>query len=555
MQTTTLYTPRIPINKDQTTAIGDLLNNVVSNSAQISVHDSDFGVAFYGVALTSDAAKKVEEDENVAAVIKACTDDCPDSTGSDDPDAGNINTGSPIQKRFSGNIVDAKAHLVKRDDGLVSSHKIDPEMVFISLPDQAKQGDYKDFVYDKSAGTDVVVYIVDTGADLRNDDDTTENDIKGVGHGTDVLAKAAGWKHGTAKRSKPVVVRVNRLGDPAAWLDGVVQAYNDWRTNHYSGHETTATGVLTLSWGWNWDSLIKAGYDTNQQINWVLEMRRYLNACVTIGLLLTAPSGNSPKMGPPNVAVDEYPQLFAYGNPADVPDMMVVGGIGTDGVLWDRSKIDPPNQGSVIKVYAPCYDITISNALTGGYRAPGEVEGVSYASGTIAGLGTYFLGLSSLSDSLKNDDPTKRVQKFKEELQTGSCIPRTDDTNICGLKNLADPRKCPPDVPSGSKDGDEVGCKAEEATPAQEVCVQATPDADKPAATRNDEGFPASTPLPEGTYACTNFCCCGIERQISNLRDSQGGAEEGEELASQGSSKANACAYAVDMRIPLPTEN
>ncbi|KAI4207171.1 MAG: hypothetical protein LQ346_000749 [Caloplaca aetnensis] len=244
-------------NKDQTTAIGDLLKSVVSDSTQISVHDSDLGVAFWGVALTSDAAKKVEEDENVAAVIQACTDNCPDPTGSDDPDAGNFNTGSPIQKRSSGNIVDAKAHLVKRDDGLVNSHKIDPEMVFISLPDQAKLEDYEDFVYDKSAGTDVMVYIVDTGADLRNDDefssfvrtnvqwlhafgafpqDTTENDIKGVGHGTGVLAKAAGWKHGTAKRSKPVVVRVNKLGDPAAWLDGVIQAYNDWRTNHYSGH-------------------------------------------------------------------------------------------------------------------------------------------------------------------------------------------------------------------------------------------------------------------------------------------------------------------------------
>lgn len=52
-------------NKDQTTAIGDLLKSVVSDSTQISVHDSDLGVAFWGVALTSDAAKKVEEDENV----------------------------------------------------------------------------------------------------------------------------------------------------------------------------------------------------------------------------------------------------------------------------------------------------------------------------------------------------------------------------------------------------------------------------------------------------------------------------------------------------------
>ncbi|KAL8853327.1 MAG: hypothetical protein Q9221_001803 [Calogaya cf. arnoldii] len=519
-------------NKDQTTAIGDLLKGVVSDSKNISVHESDLGVAFWGVPLTSDAAKKAGADSNVGAVVQACADDCPDPTGSDDPNDDNATLGaggSPTTKRSSDNILDGRTHLVKRDDGLANSHKIDPEMVFISLPDQAKLEDYEDFVYDKSAGTNVMVYIIDTGADLRNDDefskfvrpnvqwlhafgafpqDTTENEIKGVGHGTGVLAKAAGWKHGTAKRSKPVVVRVNKLGDPAAWLDGVIQAYNDWRTNHYTGHETSATIVLNLSWGWKRDSLIKAGYNTEQQINWVLEMRRYLKACVAIGLLPIAPSGNSPKMGPPNV-------LFAYGNPADVPDMMVAGGIGTDGVLWDRSKTDPPNQGSVIKVYALCYDITIPNAVTGGYRSPAEVEGVSYASGTIAGVGTYFLGLSSLSDSLKDDDPNKRVQKQKEELQAGSCIPRTDDTSICGLNNLADPKKCPPDVPNGFKDSDEVGCKQEggtSTTPTTEVCVQATPDPDKPAATctvRNDEGFPSEDPLLEDTFACTNFCYCG----------------------------------------------
>ncbi|KAL9127268.1 MAG: hypothetical protein Q9217_003827 [Psora testacea] len=228
-----------------------------------------------------------------------------------------------------------------------------------------------------------MAYIVDTGADSRNDDatefskfvrtnvrllhvsgafpqDTTENDIKGVGHGTGALAKAAGWKHGTAKRSNLVI-------------------------------ETTGTGILNLSWGWSRDALIKADYNLDQQIYWVTEMRRYLKACVAISLL-----------------------LFTYGNPTDVPDMMVVGGIGMDGVLWPRSKVDPPNQG----------------------------------------LGTYSSGLSSISSSLQDNVPTKRVQKVKEELQTGSCIPRTDDDKICAFYNLANLRTCPPDVPPDFKDGE-----------------------------------------------------------------------------------------------------
>lgn len=54
---------------------------------------------------------------------------------------------------------------------------------------------------------------------IRNDG--LENDVSPTSHGTGVLAKAVGWKHGVAKRSKPVIVRVSQLGDPGAWLNGV----------------------------------------------------------------------------------------------------------------------------------------------------------------------------------------------------------------------------------------------------------------------------------------------------------------------------------------------
>ncbi|KAL8966125.1 MAG: hypothetical protein Q9183_003513, partial [Haloplaca sp. 2 TL-2023] len=466
----------------------------------------------------------------------------PGEDGADPTSAENLNDGAIGTELSSQRSAHRRNHFTKRDDGLVNSHLIEEEMRFISLPDQAQVSDYTDFVYDKSAGANVMIYIVDTGADLRNNDefpastranirwlhasgadppDPTEDDLRGAGHGTGVLAKAAGWKHGIAKRSNPVVVRVNNLGDPGAYLDGIRQAYRDWETNHYIGHETTATGILNLSWGWKPESLKKSNYDARQQFDWVVEMRKYLQAQPI------TPSGNSPLFGPPNIPVDEYPQLFAYGNPADVPDMMVVGGIGTDGRLWKRSKVDPPGN-DVIKVYAPCYHLMIPHAQTGGYRFPAEVEGVSYgpvilASPTVAGLGAYFLGLSSLSDSLHDDDPVKRIQKLKAKLQAGSCITRSP--NICALHNLADPRQCPPYIPFGFQKGNEVECRVIEAastqattaqvtttTSTQEICVQATPIDDKPAATctTRTEGFPA-TPLPEGAFACTNFCWWGIE--------------------------------------------
>ena len=59
---------------------------------------------------------------------------------------------------------------MKRDDGEVNSHKAADEMVYISLPIGGDVDDYDDFVYDKSAGTGITVYILDSGASFKNDE-------------------------------------------------------------------------------------------------------------------------------------------------------------------------------------------------------------------------------------------------------------------------------------------------------------------------------------------------------------------------------------------------
>lgn len=52
-------------NKDQATAISNLLKDVVSDPKSISAHGSDLGVAFWSAPLTPDNAKKVGADSNV----------------------------------------------------------------------------------------------------------------------------------------------------------------------------------------------------------------------------------------------------------------------------------------------------------------------------------------------------------------------------------------------------------------------------------------------------------------------------------------------------------
>jgi len=80
--------------------------------------------------------------------------------------------------------------------------------------------------------------------------------------------------------------------------------------------------------------------------------------------------------------VNQYPQLFAYpsnGQPAVVPNMMVIGGVTIpNGNRWERSAADPPGTNPpVITVYAPAFHLTLPLAA-GGWRNPNVVQGVSY---------------------------------------------------------------------------------------------------------------------------------------------------------------------------------
>jgi hypothetical protein len=74
------------------------------------------------------------------------------------------------------------SRIVKRDDGYVRSQNVAQEMTFVSLPDGENIDDYYDFVYDKSAGSGVTLYIVDSGAELSNDAVRryTSNNFSGV---------------------------------------------------------------------------------------------------------------------------------------------------------------------------------------------------------------------------------------------------------------------------------------------------------------------------------------------------------------------------------------
>ncbi|KAL8871482.1 MAG: hypothetical protein Q9174_002693 [Haloplaca sp. 1 TL-2023] len=525
-------------NFGQAAAIHTLLRTLVTNTSEIYVSDTSQRTSFFGARLTTEGARKVKADPNVAAVAERCTSNCYDPT--QEAESTSSSFGEALSP-FHG----TPRH-VKRDDGNVNSHRADPEMVYLSLPEGRKVTDFEDFVYDNSAGEGVTIYIVDTGAGLSNDQEfakfvrsnvrwlhakseinpdanTNEDDIYGAGHGTGLLARAAGWLHGPAKRSSPVVVRIPNLdlGEPATWLDGIRQVAKDWEPI-YKKNPKTATAIMNLSWGFPDEKL-----DVNQRQQWKNELRDRLNDCVRMGILPVVGSGNSPRDEPPNQPVNQYPALFAYGLSPAVPGMMIVGGVRTDGSRWRGSRRDPEEildvnrpghrlprpdaRVPVIKVHAPSVDLQVPDARTGGWRGP-VADGTSYAAPAVAGLGAYFLGLSSQSEALRDDDPFQRVSKLKKMLEISTPIERVP--GIGSLYNLKDPRACPPDVPlpepppglnPSSLGGEEVGCRDTGTSTSNTVvaipsCFITTMD---PTPTR---GLTAATPL----CSCADGALAGV---------------------------------------------
>ncbi|KAL9580839.1 MAG: hypothetical protein Q9212_004248 [Teloschistes hypoglaucus] len=525
-------------DKGQATAVKDLLKTLVANEDDIYVSDTDRRTFFISALLSSKSAQKVRDDPNVSSIYQACTTDCAGADPTEEAVQHNATISTTPFDTAVGQ--ESKFRLLKRDDGYVNSHNVEPEMVYISLPDGKKVNEYKDFVYDKSAGAGVTIYIIDTGAGLKNNDvntldfgkyvnrnkrwiharssrsaNTDENDMKGVGHGTGVLAKAAGWKHGIAKRSNPVIVRVPSLGDPRAWLDGVRQVYKDWN-GVYERNPKTATGVINMSWGHTKVNLGQGGLATEEEQNdWIAELRNALNDCIAIGLLVSfstvslathheqssslqpvAASGNARPGEGDNPPVHQYPQLLAYGLLPDVPDMMVVGGVETDGTLWKRSRVDPDEHIKFIKLHAPAVELRIPHAK-GEWRPPAEVHGVSYAAGSVTGLAAYFLGRSSFADELRDDDPVQRVRKLKTLLEDGTSVPRSP--NINSLYNLADPRTCLPDVPNGFQNGD--SSTSANTVLAIDNCFLTTITPTNP---------PRGTETPPPKCSCTNGAIAGV---------------------------------------------
>ena len=76
--------------------------------------------------------------------------------------------------------------------------------------------------------------------------DEKKDEQNSIGHGSCMLSKVVGKKYGVAKLATPVIVKVPFGSNPAAYLDGVLKAYDDQRAKHDT--DQAARAILSMSW-------------------------------------------------------------------------------------------------------------------------------------------------------------------------------------------------------------------------------------------------------------------------------------------------------------------
>lgn len=158
---------------------------------------------------------------------------------------------------------------VVKSRGLIVQENSTWNLARISHQSQTSPAEY---VYDETAGENVLVYLLDTGVDATNpglqgrvidgintspdEPDTDEN-----GHGTFLAEIIAGEVYGVAKKAKIVSVKIlDSLGTGS--ISGILEGL-DWCVTHAEGEGVLGKSVMNMSFG---GSLSEAMNDAVAQV-------------------------------------------------------------------------------------------------------------------------------------------------------------------------------------------------------------------------------------------------------------------------------------------------
>ncbi|KAF4844840.1 Subtilisin-like protease 3 [Colletotrichum siamense] len=407
---------------------------------KFTLDTKDLGVNFWRVLMDSDQADEVRHIANVASVYRECTSECSDPTMQD----------SKISWRYQSQYLDEQIY--------ATNHM--KQMAYISANKGSDNKRYNEHYYfDISAGEDIPVYIVDTGAQMdhieftlrdniasktefifvgedidgqqnRDDSNIQQNGecaspVHCKAHGTAMLSIIAGANIGIAKKVKPIMVRVPRRqkkgggASPEQWLSAL-SAVDDAIPDK-SG---TTRAILCMAQGHQSEDFRRDWVKKNKEKvqdaekeafeQWArfrLRMHRILTSLIAKGVFIVTGSGNA-------FVLNTLPAEFAPEHQKDyslsIPELLVVGAADiSDGSRWWKSGL---GTAGVPHIYAPGEKLIVAEGNKAAW--PGRAEdndkptqrrqtgdkksfykfsqGTSDATAYTAGLAAYFLKLHQL---------------------------------------------------------------------------------------------------------------------------------------------------------------
>ena len=262
-----------------------------------------------------------------------------------------------------------------------------------------------EYNYPASAGSDVDVYVIDTGINVDHVDfegrakwgktiPYMDEDIDGNGHGTHCAGTIAGKKYGIAKKANVIAVKVlrtNGYGSNADVLKGI-----EWVLEQHLLLRDTRKSVANMSLG--------GGRS--------MALDRAVDKCVEEGIHFAVAAGN------------ESQDACNY-SPAAAKKALTVGATNRSDVMAYFS-----NSGPCVDIFAPGFDII--STWIGSNVATNTISGTSMASPHVAGVLALYLGekdytteelkkkiIADASDDLIDNIPMKTPNKL---LNTNSLL-------------------------------------------------------------------------------------------------------------------------------------
>ncbi|PGH06628.1 hypothetical protein GX51_02255 [Blastomyces parvus] len=418
--------PRDGRNADETAVIYTELKNLLQDETRIRISDTrSMGINFWRVPLAPGQVQHVKAIPNVVAVYRD------DIVGTADMlTQANLqkNTNLQFQTDYMDEEISTWFNTPRR------------QVVFLSTKNLAKSQDL--YLFDRSAGEDIPVYILDTGARIDHPEFTQGDNIarkvefiyadedhdhavnpsprddsalprNGIctptkfckPHGTSMLSIIAGAKLGVAKKVKPYLVRTPRR-DPRGSSptgEGIVLGLSKI-SDRYSDNSGKTRAILSMSLYYNEAGFLRTTTFEDRVPNdfmvWKKRTYELLTDLIRKGIFVVCGAGNSGAD-----FIDGWPALFG-ANPAHVkpevrngwlyiPELLVVGGVSPHtGKRAERARVDVAKR--LPHVYAPSEDVVAAEGDKRGWPQNvyfKESEGTSIATAYAAGMAAYFLKL------------------------------------------------------------------------------------------------------------------------------------------------------------------